>query len=261
MTARCRTWSALVASALVATTALATVGASPAGAASTPLVGTNWVLTSRSSFGTGLGTVTVTIQFADDGTVSGNNGCNNYGSTYTTRRSRMTIDDRIFADQRLCAGREDVVGAKYLTALPKVQTFSISGTTLTLRGRGGVTLVYRATGARDLVGSWEVTSFYTGNAISSPVVGSTLTAEFTRRQISGNSGCNTYSGPYTATATAIEIGPLASTLRACADPAVDTQEQQFLAALALATSYRVAGDRLDLLRDGGTIAATLVRAK
>jgi heat shock protein HslJ len=260
MTARHRIWSALVAGALLAATALATVGAPPAGAASTPLEDTNWVLTSRSSFGTGLGSVTVTIQFAGDGTLSGNNGCNNYGSTYATRRNRMIIADRIFADQRLCAGREDVVGGKYLAALPKVRTFAISGTTLTLRGRGGVTLVYRATGARDLVGKWEVTSFYTGNAVSSPVTGSTLTAEFTRRQISGSSGCNTYSGPYTATATTIEIGPLASTLRACADPATTQQEQEFLAALALATSYRVAGDRLDLLRDGGTIAATLTRA-
>jgi heat shock protein HslJ len=253
-------WRAIVGAALLVATALATLGPPPAGAASTPLVGSNWVLMSKSSFGTRLGSVTVTVQFADDGTLSGNNGCNNYGSTYTTRRSRIAIDDRIFADTRLCAGRDDIVGGKYLTALPKVRTFSISGSTLTLRG-SGVTLVYRATGARDLVGSWEVTSFYTGNAISSPVTGSTLTATFTRQQISGNSGCNTYSGPYTATATSIEIGPLASTRRACADPAVGDQEQQYLAALGLATTYRVAGDRLDLLRDGGTIAVTLVRAQ
>ena len=54
----------------------------------------------------------------------------------------------------------------------------------------------------------------------------------------------------------IEIGPLASTMMACVDAALSTQEQQYLEALQLATSYRVTGARLELLRDGGTIAAT-----
>ena len=58
----------------------------------------------------------------------------------------------------------------------------------------------------------------------------------------------------------IRIGPLASTLRACADPAVDTQEQQFLAALELARTYQVTGNQLTLFREGDTIAVTALRA-
>ena len=58
----------------------------------------------------------------------------------------------------------------------------------------------------------------------------------------------------------IALGPFASTLRACADPAVETQEQQYLTALGLAKTYQVTGDRLTLFRDGGTIAATFERA-
>jgi heat shock protein HslJ len=123
-------------------------------------------------------------------------------------------------------------------------------------------LVYRASaGTQALRGSWEVTGLYTGSAISSPVAGSTLTLEFTATDVSGNGGCNTFTGSYTlSSSNAIAIGPLASTLRACADPAVDTQEQQYLAALGLAKTYRVTGDQLTLFRDGGTIAVTATRA-
>ena len=90
--------------------------------------------------------------------------------------------------------------------------------------------------------------------------GSTLTATFASGQISGDSDCNRYSGPYEVDGTKIAIGPLASTLRACADPAVDEQEQQFLAALGLARTLSLDGGNLTLLRDDGGIAVTLQRS-
>ena len=46
----------------------------------------------------------------------------------------------------------------------------------------------------------------------------------------------------------------------CADPALGTQEQQYLAALELAKTYQVTGNNLTLFRDGGTIAVTAQRA-
>ena len=58
----------------------------------------------------------------------------------------------------------------------------------------------------------------------------------------------------------IALGPFAATLRACADPAIGTQEQQYLAALELAKTYQVTGNQLTLFRDGGTIAVTAQRA-
>jgi heat shock protein HslJ len=254
----------LLGSALLTVATLGVLGAPaalPVAAATTPLTGTNWVLTARSSFGTRLGAVTLTAQFGTDGALAGDAACNRYSTTYTTRSSRLSIANPTATTLASCGGRADRVATAYLATLGKVRSFSISGTRLTLRGRGGVSLVYRAASAGDLVGSWKVTSFFTGTAVTSPINGSTLTADFTREQISGNSGCNTYRGPYTASGTTIEIGPLASTLRACADAAVNTQEQQFLAALQLATGYSVAGDQLDLLRTGGTIAATLTRER
>jgi len=86
-----------------------------------------------------------------------------------------------------------------------------------------------------------------------------VTARFTKDAVSGNGGCNQYSGPATLTGTTVALGPFAGTLKACPDPA-GTQEQQYLAALELARTWEVVGNRLTLFRDGGTIAATFERA-
>jgi heat shock protein HslJ len=95
--------------------------------------------------------------------------------------------------------------------------------------------------------------------VQSVLIGTELTAEFASKEVTGNGGCNTFGGPYEATGTTISIGPIASTLILCADQAVNAQEQQYFAALELARSYRVTQNRLDLLREGGTIAVTFER--
>jgi putative lipoprotein len=78
--------------------------------------------------------------------------------------------------------------------------------------------------------------------------------------VSGDTGCNRFSGSYTVDGQNITIGPLASTRAACPDEELQQQETDFLAALELATTFQVTGDRLDLFREGGTYAATLERA-
>ncbi len=228
-----------------------------------PLRGTNWVLTDRVSLDTPLDGVTVDAVFGAK-RVEGSSGCNGYSSSYTTDGRRMTITNDGVTTLIACEGAAGKVETKYLAALTKVGRWRIRGTTLTLSTRAGRRLlVYRASiGTAALRGSWDVTSIYTGGAVSSPVAGSTLTLEFTNDKVSGDGGCNTFSGPYAVRGTdAITIGPLASTLRACADPALDAQEQQYLAALQLAKTYRVSGDTLTLFRDGETIAVTATRAE
>src|SRR5207249_2152899 len=113
-----------------------------------------------------------------------------------------------------CEGAAGKVEPKYLAALARVGRFRITGTTLTLSTRTGRRLlVYRASiGAAALRGTWDVTSFYTGGAVSSPIQGTPLTLDFaTAGKVSGNGGCNTFSGSFTVRGTnAITIGPLAS---------------------------------------------------
>jgi heat shock protein HslJ len=242
--------------------AVAHATTSAASSTRTPLRGTNWVLTDRVSIGTPLDGVNVNAVFGAK-RVEGSSGCNGYSSSYTTNGARMRIRNDGVSTLIACEGAAGKVETKYLDALGRVRRWRITGTTLTLSNASGRRLlVYRASvGAPALRGNWNVTSVYTGNAISSPVEGSTLTLRFTNTEASGNGGCNPFSGPFEVSgADAITIGPLASTLRACADPAVDAQEQQYLAALGLATTYQVTGNQLTLFRDGGTIAVTAVRA-
>ena len=162
-----------------------------------------------------------------------------------------------------CGDAQTAVEKVYLERLVKTASYKIAGTNLTLSDSGGTALLTfeaQAGGTAALEGSWNVTSYYTGNAVTSVLGGVTLTAEFTADAVSGSSGCNTYRGGVTASGSTIKIGPLASTRKACTSQEITTQETQFLAAMELATSFSVTGDRLDLLRDGGTIAVTLQRA-
>jgi heat shock protein HslJ len=175
----------------------------------------------------------------------------------------MTIGPNLATTQMACPGIRARLEQAYMAALPKVRKFEATKTQLTLLDSSGQALLrYTASNPGEAIkGSWEATMIYTGTALQSPVQGSTLTATFDGTQISGDSGCNTFSGTYTTSGATIAIGTLASTTRACADPAVDTQEQQYLTALSLAKTFAVAGNRLDLYREGGTYAASYTRTK
>jgi heat shock protein HslJ len=227
----------------------------------TPLVGTHWVLTGPGAVGVASADVTVTALF-DGTTVSGESGCNAYHAPYEVRGRRMTIDKEVATTLRSCPRAPTAVERTYLQRLGRVTAFRISGKTLSLSGRSNRALLeYRASvGAQQLVGRWEVTGYYTGSAITSVEPGSTLTAEFSGDEVSGDGGCNTFGGPYTATGSSITVGPLTSTLRACADEALNTQEAQYLMALELAASFQVTGTRLELLRADGGIAVSFEAA-
>ncbi len=78
-------------------------------------------------------------------------------------------------------------------------------------------------------------------------------------QASGDAGCNTFSGPYTAIGTSMTIGPLATTRMACSSPALDTQEQQHLTALQSVATWEA--DEGITLRDlGGAMRVSLTAA-
>jgi heat shock protein HslJ len=64
--------------------------------------------------------------------------------------------------------------------------------------------------------------------------------------VSGATGCNTFSGPYTLTGDALSFGDLVSTKVACTDPGMADQEQRFLNALDAAERFEINGDVLTL---------------
>jgi len=225
---------------------------------STKLEGTHWLLQDSEDLPTD--GVSVTAEFAD-GRMSGSSGCNTYNAAYTTDHPQITIGPDIATTKMACEPGPAQVEIAFLEALPKVTEYTIDGDTLELLDDDGTALLtFEAVdGASAILGMWTATSYYTGNAIQSVVLGSTLTANFEADEVSGDSGCNTFGGPYTAQNKTIEMGPFRSTLRACIDPDVQTQEQQYLSALELAATFRVTGDQLQLFRADDGIAATFVR--
>ena len=88
------------------------------------------------------------------------------------------------------------------------------------------------------------------------LIGQAPTAGFEGGRVQGSDGCNRYSAPFTAQASAIKIGPRGpSTQMACA-PDVMTQAAAFTSALSSAKTYRVAEGRLQLLDSDGAVLAT-----
>ena len=63
--------------------------------------------------------------------------------------------------------------------------------------------------------------------------------------MSGNAGCNDYTGSYTVDGEVLTIGPLAATKKACG-PAESAVETAFLTVMEKVATYSVSGDTLEL---------------
>ncbi len=101
----------------------------------------------------------------------------------------------------------------------------------------------------DLAGShWTVVSIDGKSPARSD---DALTVEFgVDGRISGNSGCNTYSGPYIRDESTLRIGELMSTRRACTDSDRQSQETRVLDILQGETTLRRERDDRISLRGG-----------
>ncbi len=205
----------------------------------------------------------ISIQFTSDGKASGSAGCNRYSGTYTVSGNKMQISSPLATTTMACAQEIMDQENAYLKALGEVKSYSVSGEQLALKdGSHNDLLVYEAQSQALQGTSWDVIGYNNGKqAVTSVLAGTTLTAEFGKDgTLSGNGGCNTYSGPYQVNGNQITIGPLISTMMACGDPAgVMDQETQYLAALQSAATYQMDGTALELRTKDGALAADFTK--
>ena len=104
---------------------------------------------------------------------------------------------------------------------------------------------------------WHVVQLRSGGQMADVVSGTDLTLDMTvTDQASGSAGCNTFSGTYMIDGNAITFGPLATTLMACADEAVNQQETAYLAALGATSGYRIVGDQMEFNDSGQQVLIT-----
>jgi heat shock protein HslJ len=75
------------------------------------------------------------------------------------------------------------------------------------------------------------------------------TARFEGGMVSGSTGCNRFTGPYSVEGDTLELGAIASTRMACV-PSANAVEREFLAALERVEHWRSDGGNLVLLGDG-----------
>jgi heat shock protein HslJ len=224
-----------------------------AGNTMTSLDGTGWQL--KELPGTEPGTLAklgrpVAVRF-ESGRVSGFAGCNNFTGSYKLEGDRLAIGP-VASTQMACPGPGSDVEQAFHRALQGSWRVEVSGNDLTARTDSGATLRFEREAPPQLAGiDWKVTSFNNNRHAVVGVIGeSRLTLAFKDGQVTGSAGCNNFRGSYKAEGGRIQIGPLATTRRACAEELM-TQEKEFLAALASAVTWKIDGNVLDLHRADG----------
>ena len=205
----------------------------------------------------------ISAEFTADGKVAGSAGCNRYSGTYTVSGGNITFSTQMAMTMMMCEQAVMDQESAYMQALGEAKTFAVNGDQLTLTGGDGTQLAVYKAQSQDLAGTnWEVTAYNNGKqAVIGVLEGTTLTASFGKDgSMSGNSGCNDFNGPYKIDGDQITIGPLASTMKMCSDPAgVMDQEAQYLAALQSAANYQIEGNVLQLRTKDDALAAMFNR--
>ncbi len=221
------------------------------GAQAAAIEGVPWVLTSGAGLEAGAPAPTATFS---GGSVTGTTGCNRYTGTYVIDGGRMSIETGA-STLKACPPPADEVERAYLAALGRVSGWRAEGEELVLLADGAPALRFQAASP---VGSWTVTSLIHGDALSSPIPGTELTATFAEDgTLSGSAGCNQYTASYVGVQGILEISPPASTRKFCETPeGVMEQEASYLAALPKTARFQLGEHGLELLRADGTFVAT-----
>lgn len=194
------------------------------------------------------------VTFDRDGRVTGTVGCNRFSADYTASGNQLSIGPAV-STLMYCPYPAGVMDqeSRVLELFSLAAGYAIAGSTLALLNQGGnelMTLERAAdTDAAPLVGTtWRLAGFSDNATARSALAGSNATVVFgADGRVTGTTGCNDLSGPYTTDDARISIGPLAVTERACLDPGLMLQERELLEALAISATYDVEGDQLTMI--------------
>ncbi len=220
------------------------------------LAGTSWVVTSVAGTpGSG-----ATLVFTDD-MAGGFAGCNHFRGAYVAASGSLSFGP-LATTMKACEEAVMAFEQSYLAALGTVTGYTVGDGTLSLTDASGAeALAFAAQSPAALEGEWEITGYLIGSgetaAVTSPIVGSEPVVTFGPEGIvSGTGGCNQFSGGYGVEGQNITIGPLMSTMMACADDLM-VQEAAVIAALEGAATWSVSGTTAELRSAADTIQVTL----
>jgi heat shock protein HslJ len=233
------------------------------------LNGTRWTLTGYAADGTLRQVINgspVTLEFSNDGRITGSAGCNHYFAGYGMKGTTITIG-QAGSTEMYCAvtGVMDQESA-YLALLSRAASVTAGNDRLTLADAKGTTILSFTRivppAPEPLVGTnWTLDSVYSGDAVSSVIAGTTITAVFGKDgSVTGSAGCNHYFASYNVSGTSMTIGSAGSTKMYCTGPGVMQQESTYLASLSRAAAFTITGNRLSLAEANGTTLLSFTKA-
>jgi len=209
----------------------------------------DWTLSSLNGHGLVEGSG-ITASF--DGMQITGSACNHYFGDYAVEGSGISFSN-IGSTEMFCEGTMEQE-QEYFDALANVYDWSVEGATLELSGDTVSLAFERVVPVSDvsLEGTnWVLESFVIGgDAISSIMVGTTITATIADGVISGNATCNDYSGTVSVEGAGIIISDIAATEMAC-EIGME-QESQYLETLGEVSTWRIDGTALTLSADNGS---------
>jgi heat shock protein HslJ len=130
-------------------------------------------------------------------------------------------------------------------------TLAKDGTTLTLQDESVLNPDQPLEGTR-----WVVTSVVANDGVSSVPESAQASLVFDATSVAVETGCNSGSGGYEATGDVITFGPIATTLKLCADEGIAALEQSVLGVLQGEVESDIEGDTLTLTKDGTGLVLT-----
>ncbi|MCP4433867.1 MAG: META domain-containing protein [Actinomycetia bacterium] len=223
------------------------------------LTGTSWLLTSWD--GSNEAVADAALEFGADGELTGSTGCNRIGGRWEGADGELMVTlgpmtqagclDPVTSDQE----RAVVDGLGSAVAYEGgVDILRL------LDDDGQVTLVY-APVTQDLAGtSWQATGINNGKGgVETNANTGLATIEFLDDgSVVGTGGCNSFSATWQTDGDMVTISEGAITEMSCG-PELDAIDQQFMAALAAATTYTVSGSTLEMRDGSGALQVALTR--
>lgn len=226
------------------------------------LTGSIWLLTELNGEEP-LPDTNITAEFDQEGRVGGSSGCNSYGTSYNVDGNKITFGAETITTMMACPEPIMEQERNYLIALEATATFEINDDELILFNADGDEVARFTAIDQSLAGSsWQVIGYNNGKGgVVSVIIDTEITASFGEDdQLTGNAGCNDYFAAYEIDGDQISIGPAGATRKMCSSPeGIMEQEQQYLAALETAETYKVEGVRMEMRTSEGALVADFQR--
>jgi len=248
---------------LNACTSSGNTGTTAATATPSPWVGSTWQLSDLNGVEPVAGAEPVMV-VASETYIAGYTGCNLFNSSYILQDDQISLS--VFKSSTIaCDDPLKVQEDALLLILDSASNFKVESDQLLLTNPDASrTATFERIPPFPVAGTlWSLNSYNDGaGALVPALADSNITLQLGEGgQLSGVSGCNEYNAAYEYDERTISVGPIASTMKACDQPAgVMELEAAYLQALENSQLYSNLGIALGFQTDNNTPTANYFRA-